>query len=185
MSIILQCQGHLSCFNSAPPPPVTSSRSILITSLPVINCPFFLNIKYRGIHTGQCDENCTYSYGTDYCLLVDQQGKQSVLFCFPHFLTGFTYELSLIKIICTRIPFTGSAWRFSNKLLKISSQVTRTPLLESTFFFRKENKLTCKMVYSEVQALDKLAEQILVSKWAFKGEKFIRLSSLQDHRHSS
>lgn len=41
------------------------------------------------------------------------------------------------------------------------------------------------MVYSEVQALDKLAEQILVSKWAFKGEKFIRLSSLQDHRHSS
>ena len=27
------------------------------------------------------------------------------------------------------------------------------------------------MVYSEVQALEKLAEQILVSKWAFKGEK--------------
>lgn len=47
---------------------------------------------------------------------------------------------------------------------------------------RKENKLTGTKMFTVIQALEKLADQIQVNKWAFKGEKFIRLSSLQDQR---
>lgn len=35
-------------------------------------------------------------------------------------------------------------------------------------------------MFTVIQALEKLADQIQVNKWTLKGEKFIRLSSLQD-----
>lgn len=47
---------------------------------------------------------------------------------------------------------------------------------------RKENKLTGTKMFTVIQASEKLADQIQVNKWTLKGEKFIRLSSLQDQR---